>query len=169
VDVTDVGATDGAITRALGEELRRVRHQAGLSRAELVDQMSSDIHVRTLATYEQGARQCTVVRLVEICRTLGVAAPDVLWLALQRAELDLETTGLQVDLRAVIRDERVEFGPLRRWAHKRLERDPDGQGIARLNRAVVQEIAIFLDYSWQELVRYLLKFSPQTAPRDSSI
>jgi transcriptional regulator with XRE-family HTH domain len=164
VDV-DGDVIDGVLTRALGEELRRVRHSVGWTRAELVSRMPSEIHSRTLATYEQGVRQCTVARLVEICHVLGVAAPDVLGLALQRAQVDLQAVSLQVDLRAVLRDQRPELIPLRRWAEKRLESEKESSGVVRLQRAAVQEIAILLGYSMSILTRYLAGFAPQRSPR----
>ena len=162
-EVIGVGAgTEGGglITRALGEELQRARRQVGWTRAQLVQRMPSAIHIRTLATYEQGVRQCTVARLVEICHTLGVAATDVLGLALQRAEIDLQSIGLQIDLREVVRDDQAELESLREWANKRLADDPEGSGVIRLNRAVIGEMAILLGYTRSELVRHLARFTP---------
>jgi hypothetical protein len=71
MDGADVWAADGMITRAIGEEICRVRRSIGWTRSQLVERMPTDIHIRTLAAYEQGARQCAIVRLVEICVALG--------------------------------------------------------------------------------------------------
>jgi transcriptional regulator with XRE-family HTH domain len=155
---------DRAITKAIGEQLRRVREDVGWSQSELAARIPSGLHVKTLATYEQGVRQCSVVRLVEICRTLGVAAPDLLGLALQHAEIDLQTVGLQVDLHAVVRDTRGELRPLRKWARNRLAINP-ASGIARLDQNVVQEMAAFAGFALSDLVRYLEMFAPRSSPR----
>lgn len=155
---------DAAVARAIGEEIRRARESVGWTRAELVARMPSDIHPQTLATYERGIRQCTVGRLVEICRTMGMSAPDVLSWAMQRAEIDLVTIGLQVDLRAVLADSRVELLPLRRWARGRLTDDP-GAYIAHLEWPVVQEMAALFGIPRPEFVSDLIMFTPRAAPR----
>lgn len=157
--------TDRTITRVLGEELRRARDDLGWTRAELVSRMPSNVHVQTLAYYEQGLRQCTVVRLVEICKALGVSAPELLGLALQRAEIDLHNIALRVDLHALLEDKRTELRPLRRWARNRLADAPDASGVARLDRAVIDELALFLGFTRAQFVRYLVGFTPNAAPR----
>ena len=162
MDVVHDDVTSQAFTRALGEELRRARDHVGWSQAQLVARMPSDLHIKTLATYEQGARQCTVVRLLEICRTLSVSALDVLGRAMMRMEIDLQTVGLQVDLHAMLRDPRVELRPLRRWARNRLANNPMA-GIARLDGGVVQEMAAMIGVSLSDLVHQLEMFTPHTA------
>ncbi|MGH3876666.1 MAG: helix-turn-helix domain-containing protein [Actinophytocola sp.] len=102
-DVHD-GVADRVFTRALGEELRRVREHVGWSQSELVARMPSRLHVKTLATYEQGVRHCSVVRLLEVCRTVGSPAPDVLGRAMRHADIDLGRTALDVDLTALAVD-----------------------------------------------------------------
>lgn len=151
---------DQAISKALGEELRRVRDTVGLTRAEVVERATADIHARTYATYEHGTRQCTVARLVDICAALGVGAPEVLELALQRARLHLQTIGLQVDLHAVLRDTSAELKGLRSWAHNRLAANLDSPGIARLTVPALQELAVCVGISRTELVRQLITFTP---------
>lgn len=156
--------SDRTFTRALGEELRRVREYVGWSQSELVGRMPSELHVKTLATYEQGVRQCTVVRLLEICRTLGVSAPDVLARAMLHMEVDLQRAGLQVDLRAMARDSRAELRPLRRWARNRLANNPVS-GIARLDSGLLQEMAAIIGVNLSDMVRQLEMFTPRSAPQ----
>src|SRR3981081_3049844 len=50
--------------RILGDELRKLRRQRGWTRKELNQHLQSEISLQTLATYELGTRQCSVVRLV---------------------------------------------------------------------------------------------------------
>lgn len=148
---------------ALGEELRRTRDDVGLTRAELVERTLTDLQVRTYATYEHGTRHCTVARFVEICAALGVAAPEVLELALQRAELHLRTIGMQVDLHALLRDRRSELRPLRRWAEARLKITKSG--VVRLPTAVLEEMAVCLGFSRTQLIRLLVSFTPGSVVR----
>ena len=156
--------SDGVIARAIGEELRRARESVGLTRAQLVAKMESEIHPQTLATYERGVRQCTVGRLVEICQTMEISAPLLLTWAMQRAEIDLPTIGLQIDLRAVIKDKRAELIPLRKWARGRLTDDPESE-IAQLDWPAVQEMASMYEIDRSEFVSYLISFTPRPFPR----
>jgi transcriptional regulator with XRE-family HTH domain len=152
---------DEVVSRALGEELRRVRESIGWTRDELVGRMTSMIQPRTVASYEHGSRQCTVVRLVEICHALRISAPELLGIALQRAEIDLNNISLQVDLHALTRDNRDELTQLRAWAKRRLASNPDSR-VAVLKLDVIQEMAIFFDYTRSQLVSYLARFTPPT-------
>ncbi|MGQ0841003.1 helix-turn-helix domain-containing protein [Actinokineospora sp.] len=153
------------IARAVGHELRRARDAAGWTRSDLVAKLPSDIHVQTLATYEQGVRHCTVARLVEICRALGVPAAELLSLALQRAAVDLHRVELRVDLRAVARDRRTELEPLRAWARHRLDDDADGTGVARLDPVVIHEMAAFCGLSRSAMLHMLVEFTPELDSR----
>jgi transcriptional regulator with XRE-family HTH domain len=168
-DFSDREAVESVVSRALGDEIRRLRDAAGMSRASLIERMGSDIHAQTLATYEAGSRQCTVTRFVEICMALGVAPSDVLGLALQRAEIDLLKNGMRVDLRAIIADNRAEMTLIRKWARKRLAADPNGSGVVRIGGSAIQELAILSDYAdHEQLIDELLKFSPQRAPQGTA-
>ncbi|GAA3888089.1 helix-turn-helix domain-containing protein [Saccharothrix violaceirubra] len=110
--------------RVLGDELRGLRKQRGWTRKELNRRLQSDISLQTLATYELGTRQCSVVRLAEICLALGVPAHQVLARVHERVFGDAPTGHLAVDLTAVIADDRPQLLPLRRWAQGRLTQLP---------------------------------------------
>jgi transcriptional regulator with XRE-family HTH domain len=164
-DVASEGDTDDAIVRAIGRELRRARDSMGWSRPDLVKRMHTNVPVNTLAGYEQGIRQVSIPRLVEICRALGVAAPEVLSLALQRAEIDLATVGVRVDLRKILTDDRPGLLQLRQWAEHRLHRDADGSGVAKLEWELVGEMAAFFGVPASDLVKQLQEFAPESVPR----
>ena len=161
---THDGAADDVIMRAVGAEIRRVRDHLGWTRATVVDRMSSTINIQTLANYEYGIRPCTLPRLVEICHALEVSAGDIVGLALQRAEIEFYSS-IRIDLNAVVRDKQPELRPLRRWARNRLAEDPNGSTIARLDRAVLQEMAAFFGFTKAEFVKYLTRFIPDSAPQ----
>ena len=161
---------DQAIIQAIGAELRRARGQVGWSRPELVKRMKTRVPVNTYACYEQGIRQCSIPRLVEICQALDVNVSELLSLALQRLELDLEKSGVQIDLDKILRDERGELRLLQRWARNRLKEDALTTGsresaVVRLQWAVVKEMAVFSGVSRTQLLNYIREFTPESASR----
>jgi transcriptional regulator with XRE-family HTH domain len=106
--------------RVLGDELRRLRKQRGWTRRDLNRRLQSDISLQTLATYELGTRQCSVVRLVEICLALDEVPHELMARVHQRMFSDSPVGRIRVDLRKVVRDTQPELLPLRRWAKGRL-------------------------------------------------
>jgi hypothetical protein len=66
---------------------------------------------RTLLSYEHGTRHLTALRLIELCKVLGVAAPVLLTQALQRARIQLAYLVLRIDLRFLLNDRSDKFGP----------------------------------------------------------
>ncbi|MFL6124967.1 helix-turn-helix domain-containing protein [Actinophytocola sp.] len=146
------------ITRAVGEELRRVREARGMSRCQLVGMLPSGIGERTLLSYEHGARQLTVLRLAELSWALGVDAPTVFGRGLQRAKLLVQSLTLAVDLHALLADERVTFRPLAQWAKNTLNDHPDG--VVEVQPDVVQNLARFIGCTQQELTDHLVRFTP---------
>lgn len=124
--------------RVLGDEIRRLRKRRGWTRKDLNDRLQSDISLQTLATYELGTRQISVVRLVELCVALDELPHELLARVHERVFAGEETGRLRIDLRAVVRDNEPELVPLRRWAVGRLnEHDsaPEiGLDIAALER-----------------------------------
>ncbi|MFC4858034.1 helix-turn-helix domain-containing protein [Actinophytocola glycyrrhizae] len=106
--------------RILGDELRRLRKQRGWTRRDLNRRLQSDISLQTLATYELGTRQCSVVRLVEICLALDEVPHELMARVHQRVFSDSPVGRIRVDLRKVAQDTQPELLPLRRWAKGRL-------------------------------------------------
>lgn len=106
--------------RVLGDELRRLRKQRGWTRRDLNRRLQSDISLQTLATYELGTRQCSVVRLVEICLALDEVPHDLLARVHQRVFSDSPVGRIRIDLRKIVRDAQPELLPLRRWAKGKL-------------------------------------------------
>lgn len=159
------GPGDRALAQILGQELRRARESRGFTRAELVAQMPSGIGDRTLLSYEHGTRTLSVARFIEICRALGVAATEILHSALEKAR-DLRAFSIKVDLKAVLRDERTEFDPVRRWARNRLEGD-DPSALVLLPPAAVRELATVFGITHVALATYLIEFTPDDlSPRE---
>lgn len=157
--------TDGSVNRAIGDELRRVRDDLGWTRGMVIDRMASDISVQALANYEYGLRPCTLPRLVEICEALDVPTPTLVALALQRISVEPDADSLQIDLKAVIATEDSAYPTLRQWAQNRLKSNPEGTGVARLERAAIEEMATIFDLPVAEFLRYLRQFIPERTPR----
>jgi transcriptional regulator with XRE-family HTH domain len=148
--------TDRAFARILGQEIRRAREARGWTRAQLVERLPSGIGDRTLLSYEHGIRFLSVVRFVEICRALGVAASEILHKALEKAR-DLRTFSLRINLRAVLRDKQDEFEPVRLWAKNRLKDNPTAEVL--LSPVTVREMAAVLGFSHHALTTYLAEFT----------
>ena len=110
--------------RILGDELRKLRRSRGWTRKELNQHLQSEISLQTLATYELGTRQCSVVRLVELCVAMDALPQDLLARVHRRAFVD-EPGRVRVDLRKLVADAPPELLPLRRWAEDRLRRAAD--------------------------------------------
>lgn len=155
---------DNVVRTAIGHEMRRARDAVGWTRAELVARLPFDLHTQTLAGYERGAVQCASSRFVLLCQAMGVSAPDILAWAMQRALIDLPTTGVQVDVHAVVHDNAPDLLPLRRWARKLLKDDP-GSGVARLAWPAVQELARAFGMDRDAFVRILVRFTPRPVPQ----
>jgi transcriptional regulator with XRE-family HTH domain len=111
--------------RVLGDEIRRLRKQRGWTRKDLNDRLQSEISLQTLATYELGTRQCSVVRLVEICIALDELPHELMARVHERVFVGAPSGRVRVDLRKVVQDSQPELMSLRRWAVGRLH-DPDG-------------------------------------------
>jgi transcriptional regulator with XRE-family HTH domain len=126
--------------RVLGDEIRRLRKQRGWTRKELNDRLQSDISLQTLATYELGTRQISVIRLVELCLALGEQPHELLARVHERVFAGEESGRLRVDLRAVVRDTQPELLPLRRWALGRLN-DPDSASEVNLDISALERMA----------------------------
>lgn len=155
--------TDKAFARILGQEIRRAREARGWTRAQLVKRLPSGIGDRTLLSYEHGDRFLSVVRFVEICRTLGVASSEILHKALEKAR-DLRTFSLRINLRAVLRDNREGFETVRRWAKNRLKDNPTTEVL--LPPTTVREMAAVLGFSHNTLASYLAEFTIEDLAAD---
>jgi len=110
--------------RVLGDEIRRLRKQRGWTRKDLNERLQSDISLQTLATYELGTRQCSVIRFVEICLALDENPHELLSRVHERVFTDAPVGRIRIDLRKVVRDRAPELLPLRRWATGRLAEEP---------------------------------------------
>lgn len=145
-----------AYQRVLGDELRSLRRQRGWTRKELNRRLQSDISLQTLATYELGTRQCSVLRLVEICAALGVPAHEVLARVHERMFGDTPAGHLTLDLVAIVADERPELLPLRRWARGRLQQLPIGHAPeVHLDLPALEYMAQLCRLSTVDLIRAL--------------
>jgi transcriptional regulator with XRE-family HTH domain len=139
----------------LGDELRRARNERGWTRRELMRHLASDISIQTVATYEAGSRQCSVVRLVELCDAMGVHAHDLLARVHERAEADASDR-LVLDLNRIVRNCPPELMPLRRWAQQRLAQCDRGQAHAvPVDLVALESMAQLCGVTTVDLIRRL--------------
>ena len=155
-----------AVSRALGDELRRVRESLGLTRGAFVCRLPSRIGERTLLAYEHGVRLLTVVRFLELCEGLEASPTDLLAEALQRAKLHLSHLKLRIDLNKVVNDRNMNFRPLVQWARNRLNHTPNG--IIEVSPDAILELAAVVGHSQKDLTHYLCRFTPGPDPDEAA-
>lgn len=151
--------SEKVLSRVVGEELRRAREACGWSRGYLVARLPSGIGDRTLLSYEHGTRHLTVLRFIELCRAMGVSAPQLLGSGLQRARVHLDNLALRVDLRALLADDTAEFRQMTVWAHNKLIEYP--AGVVEIVPAGVRELAAFMGLCTRDLAAYFARFTPE--------
>lgn len=142
--------------RTLGDELRRARKQRGWTRRDLQSRLQSEISLQTLATYELGTRQCSVVRLVELCLAMDQQPHELLARVDQRAFADDTSDRIRIDLAAAAASSEPELLPLRRWASGRLHEvgGTKDQEIA-LDLPALERLAELCNLDTVELIRRL--------------
>jgi transcriptional regulator with XRE-family HTH domain len=146
--------------RVLGDEIRRLRKQRGWTRKDLNERLQSDISLQTLATYELGTRQCSVVRFVEICLALDELPHDLIARVHERVFTDTPVGRITLDLRRVVRDHQPELLPLRRWAAGRLGTDPGPHGAeVHLDITALERLAELCRMDTVDLISRLRRIS----------
>lgn len=145
--------------RILGDELRKLRRSRGWTRKELNQHLQSEISLQTLATYELGTRQCSVVRLVELCVAMDELPQDLLAKVHRRVFLD-EPGRVRVDLRKVVADAPADLLPLRRWAEDRLRQAGEqGGGEVALDLPALERMAELCGLPTVDLVARLRRYT----------
>lgn len=143
------------VSRVLGAELRSLRKGHGWTRRDLLERSELDIALQTLATYELGTRQCTVVRLVFLAEALGVPLDELVIRVMQQIG-EQKVSGLIVDLRAAARTTVAELKPLRAWAKVRLRTSSESQApFVRLGRTALESLAKVCRIDLDDLVHRL--------------
>lgn len=161
------GLSEKAISRAIGQELRRAREERGWSRLHLVSLLPSGIGDRTLLSYEHGTRHLTMLRFIEICRALEIDSSTLHRKALQRARIHLENMALRIDLQALVKDRSTTYRPMRQWARNSLNGHPDG--VAEVEPEAVRNLALFVGCSYRDLAGYLARFIPEDVVRTEEL
>lgn len=154
--------------RVLGDELRRLRKQRGWTRRDLNRRLQSDISLQTLATYELGTRQCSVVRLVEICLALDEVPHELMARVHQRVFSDSPVGRIRIDLRKVVRDTQPELLPLRRWAKGRLTElnGTPGSADVNLDISALERMAELCGLETVELIARLRTIAGSAEPTE---
>ena len=144
--------------RILGDELRKLRRSRGWTRKELNQHLQSEISLQTLATYELGTRQCSVVRLVELCVAMDELPQDLLAKVHRRVFVD-EPGRVRVDLRKVVADASADLLPLRRWAEDRLRQAGEHGGEIALDLPALERMAELCGLPTVDLIARLRRYA----------
>lgn len=142
----------GGYQRTLGDELRRARKRRGWTRKDLQENLRTEISLQTLATYELGTRQCSVVRFVELCIALGEQPDELLARAHRRVYAGAEQGRVRVNLRSLADDEQPELNPFRRWASNRLHESPGSRSELFLDVSALEQLAELCGLSTVDLI-----------------
>jgi transcriptional regulator with XRE-family HTH domain len=127
--------------RVLGDELRKLRKQRGWTRKVLQGKLQTEVSLQTLATYELGTRQCSVVRLAEICLALDALPHDLLARVHGRIFTDAPGEHIRLELSRIAEDGQPELLPLRRWARDRLRASGSRSVEVRLDLPALEQMA----------------------------
>ncbi|MEU5260785.1 helix-turn-helix domain-containing protein [Amycolatopsis sp. NPDC021455] len=144
--------------RVLGDELRKLRRSRGWTRKELNQHLQSEISLQTLATYELGTRQCSVVRLVELCVAMDELPQDLLAKVHRRVFVD-EPGRVRVDLRKVVADASADLLPLRRWAEDRLRQAGEHAGEVALDLPALERMGELCGLPTVDLIARLRRYA----------
>ncbi|MEU6641976.1 helix-turn-helix transcriptional regulator [Saccharomonospora sp. NPDC046836] len=142
--------------RILGEELRKLRKKRGWTRKELNQRLQSDISLQTLATYELGTRQCSIVRLVELCLAMD-ELPQNLLARVHKRVFGEEPGRIRVNLARVVATDQQGLEPLRRWAEGRLTQSSSADVL--LDLPALDRMAELCGLPTQELIGRLRDLS----------
>ena len=145
--------------RVLGDEIRILRKRRGWTRKDLNDRLHRDISLQTLATYELGTRQISVVRLVEICDALDELPHELLARVHQRVFTHVPVGRIRIDLRKIVRDAAPELLPLRRWASGKLAQDPTPGPEVQLDISALEHMAELCRMDTVDLIAHLRHIS----------
>jgi transcriptional regulator with XRE-family HTH domain len=149
--------------RVLGDEIRRLRKKRGLTRKQLNRRLQSEISLQTLATYELGTRQCSLVRFVEICLALEELPHELIARVHERVFTDSPRGRIRIDLRQVVHDDHQELLPLRRWARGRLDQHPNAGGAeVHLDFAALERMAELCGMDTVDLIALLRRIGGAT-------
>lgn len=151
--------------RTLGDELRRARKRRGWTRKDLQQHLRTEISLQTLATYELGTRQCSVVRFVELCIALGERPDELLARAHKRVYASLEQGKVQVNLRSLAEDGQPELNPFRRWAYNRLRESPGTRSELYLDVSALEQLAALCGLATVDLIDRLHKLQEGSGDR----
>ena len=144
-----------AYQRVLGDELRRLRRQRGWTRKVLQGKLQTEVSLQTLATYELGTRQCSVVRLAELCLALETTPQDLLAKVHSRIFHETSDDYFRFALRKVIADDQPELLPLRRWAQDRLKTSNDSSTDIGVSLLALDHMAALCGLTREELIARL--------------
>ncbi|SDI96970.1 Helix-turn-helix [Actinokineospora alba] len=150
-----------AYRRILGDEIRRSRKQRGWTRKDLQERLQTEISQQTLAAYELGTRQCSVLRLAEICLALGEPPQELMVRVHNRFFGGTVVDRIRVDLRSVVAERSTDLLPLRRWAFELLAR-PTGSTPAEvyLDHSAIERMAELCGIDNTDLVARLRALRP---------
>lgn len=143
-----------SINRAMGLEISVARKRNHLPLATLATHVSFGTNARALALCEQGYLPVSTLQFVNICETIGVAAPEILGRAVRRHHAFVEQLQVRVDLHLVHHSTRTRFFALKPWAHRQLSAHPAAL-MVDLPPTTVSSLANRIDLPHHDVAQHL--------------
>lgn len=122
----EAAASPTRYAELVGERLRKLRQQAGLSLQEAAERSGGSFAVSTLSAYETGKRSLTLERIVELASLYGVSPAALLEGEDTPESYAQRTRPLRINLVNLMRMDPDERLPLEQYVEflKKLRNDP---------------------------------------------
>ncbi len=129
----------------LGDELRTVRESWGWSRGDLRARLGFDLSLGTIGGWERGKRQCSALRVWQLCEGMEISIADLLARVVARMT-DQERGAVTIDLVATIGSRAPGLVPLQAWARAQRDTDPtESRRTALLGVAAQEQMALLCE------------------------
>ena len=139
----------------IGARLRRIRHQQGLSLADVEEQSDGTWKAVVVGAYERGDRAVSVARLAALAEFYGVPLADIL----PGAEVEAEADGSRrvvLDLTALSTTDTEEVATVARFAQQVQRRRGDHNGrVLSLRADDLELLALAVGTSSEDLLTQL--------------
>ncbi len=139
--------------RRLGDRLRAIRQQQGLTLQQVEERSSGEWKAVVVGSYERGDRAVSVAKLAELARFYGVPVGELLPVDERdaaAADIDEKVT---LDLTRFTADSPVAFTPLHRYVQTiQVQRGDFNGRMITLRKDDLRAIAIVMDRDADEMI-----------------
>ncbi|MER3395760.1 MAG: transcriptional regulator [Acidimicrobiia bacterium] len=159
-------------SRRLGERLRSIRKQSGLSLGDVERRSKGEFKASVVGAYERGERSISVPRLARLAEYYGVTLEELL----PTEDEHVHTPGLRtpdadtlrLDLVALETAQDPEARIVERYVNRiRIDRGSLDETEIAIRREDIKAIAAFLDMDEEEFLRHLVQMGVVAGRRNA--